>query len=206
MLWKKNQCMAQVVFNAGLVNGLSLGMEQKEILAKRRLIDNNSEEELFTWGKTVKVCKCCAWIQVIEDFVPDLILWLALFHTVSYTERIIFSWQTGWTENAKHWRWWVDIGTHDSGHTSHPRATSSRHIFHHSRHIWFRKVIRSLFYLCFPQISFESCFEVFFSENHFVPFTWMRRLSPFKIPYMLDFSQLKSQEYHLLTLPSKPWV
>lgn len=67
--YEKNQCMAQVVFNAGLVNGLSLGMEQKEILAKRRLIDNNSEEELFTWGKTVKVCKCCAWIQVIEDFV-----------------------------------------------------------------------------------------------------------------------------------------
>lgn len=57
--------MAQVVFNAGLVNGLSLEMEQKEIIAKRRLIDNNSEEELFTWGKTVKVCKCCAWIQVM---------------------------------------------------------------------------------------------------------------------------------------------
>lgn len=61
--------MVQVVFNAGLVNGLSLEMEEKEIIAKRRCIDNNSEEELFMRSKNVKVYKCCAWIQVIENFV-----------------------------------------------------------------------------------------------------------------------------------------
>lgn len=36
--------MAQVVFNAGLVNGLSLEMEQKEIITERRLVDNKSEK------------------------------------------------------------------------------------------------------------------------------------------------------------------
>lgn len=36
--------MAQVVFTADLVNGLSLEMEQKEIIAKRRLVDNKSEK------------------------------------------------------------------------------------------------------------------------------------------------------------------
>lgn len=82
---KKNQCVAQVVFNAGLVNGLSLEMEQKDIRAKRRLIDNNSEEELFTWGKTVKVCKCCAWIQVIEDFVCQASFFDYRFSTLSVT-------------------------------------------------------------------------------------------------------------------------
>lgn len=67
--YEKNHCMVQAVFNAGLVHGLFLEMEEKEIIAKRRLIDNSTEEELFTWGKNVKICKCCAWIQVIENFV-----------------------------------------------------------------------------------------------------------------------------------------
>lgn len=67
--YEKNHCMVQVVFNAGLVHVLFLEMEENEIIAKRRLIDNSSEEELFTWGKNVKIAKSCAWIQVIENFV-----------------------------------------------------------------------------------------------------------------------------------------
>lgn len=54
--------MVLVVFHAGLVNRSSLKMSEKEILAKRKLIDNSSEEEFIQVGQ-----KCKGWQMLCMD-------------------------------------------------------------------------------------------------------------------------------------------